>query len=114
MEPPSHANGERVRYQRAWRDYWRRWWLMWGLFFGFVPCGVAASNLLPTIAAEVLVAWAVGLAMSALAVGLFRCPACGRCFHQTWWWGNPFSRRCLHCGLRKWSTEPPKREQLAL
>jgi len=34
---------------------------------------------------------------------LFRCPACNRLFMQTWRWGNPFARKCLHCGTRKGS-----------
>lgn len=33
---------------------------------------------------------------------LWPCPRCGRPFHVTWSYGNPYSRRCVHCGLPKW------------
>ena len=31
------------------------------------------------------------------------CPRCGRSFHLSWWYGNAFARRCVHCGLPKWT-----------
>jgi hypothetical protein len=34
------------------------------------------------------------------------CPHCGSCFHVTWWYGNMFARRCVHCGLPKWTPKP--------
>ena len=31
------------------------------------------------------------------------CPRCGRSFHVSWLYGNPFARRCVNCGLPKWT-----------
>ncbi len=41
---------------------------------------------------------------------LWPCPRCGRPFHVTWWYGNPWGRRCVHCGLPKWTSTQKKAE----
>lgn len=37
------------------------------------------------------------------------CPRCGEPFHYAIGWlgrlNNPFARRCVHCGLRKWAVD---------
>jgi hypothetical protein len=38
------------------------------------------------------------------------CPCCGRWFHVTWWYGNAFARRCVHCGLPKWTSKEKSAE----
>ena len=35
---------------------------------------------------------------------LWPCPRCGRPFHVTWWYSNTWARRCVHCGLPKWTS----------
>jgi len=35
-----------------------------------------------------------------------KCPRCGRPFHTTGGWHNPWTRKCLHCQLRLDSFEP--------
>jgi hypothetical protein len=37
-------------------------------------------------------------------LALFRCPRCGKRFFTTLWYRNPFARKCVHCGLGKYST----------
>ena len=37
---------------------------------------------------------------------LWPCPRCGRPFHVGWFDSNAFSRRCVHCRLPLWKTEP--------
>jgi len=43
---------------------------------------------------------------------LWPCPRCGQPFHEffgTFWrWVNPFTRRCLNCGLQKWVESDPE------
>ena len=43
-----------------------------------------------------------------LAIHPYRCPRCGRNFHQGYIgvlpYHNDFTRKCVHCGLRKWTT----------
>jgi hypothetical protein len=40
------------------------------------------------------------------------CPRCGDPFHYVVGWlgrlNNPFTRRCVHCGLRKWAEDGKK------
>jgi len=91
------------RYERAWRDYRWRWWSVWGLAYGFMGVAIGTSALLPgTLANAVIYCWVGAWGLSGLRLGLFRCPACGKCFHLTSWLTNILSRRCLHCGLPKY------------
>ena len=91
------------RSERAWRDYRWRWWTFWGLAYGFMGIVIGASALLPrTLANAIIYSWVGAWGLSGLRLGLFRCPACGKCFHLTSWWTSILSRRCLHCGLPKY------------
>ncbi len=44
-------------------------------------------------------AWILVWVASALAVALSPCPRCKKTFNLRGWYGNPSTRRCLHCGL---------------
>ena len=44
---------------------------------------------------------------------LWPCPKCKHHFHGTWFYGNPFSRRCLHCGLPLWAKVPADTELMS-
>ena len=36
----------------------------------------------------------------------FRCPRCGKLFAINWWYNlSIFARKCVHCGLRKFTQE---------
>jgi hypothetical protein len=39
---------------------------------------------------------------------LFRCPRCNRRFFYTLLWRNPFTDRCLYCGLPNWAKQVPE------
>jgi hypothetical protein len=103
----------------AWRKY--RWWsrAFWVVFLGFLPgmalvdrlvrakYGDAADAVTPFVA----FAWMLAFAATGYVKGNFDCPCCGQTFFRAWddrpwrksWRSNPFARRCLHCGLPKWS-----------
>ncbi len=53
------------------------------------------------------------IAVAQLRRILWPCPKCKRAFHVTGFYGNPFSRRCLHCGLRLWATVPADTEPMS-
>lgn len=58
-------------------------------------------------------AWFAAVAfpmMAIIAVAQVRrirwpCPRCGQSFHVCWWYSNTFARRCVHCGLPKWTSK---------
>lgn len=102
------------RYVGAWREYRRRRVFALaaclGIFFG----GFVASNIFrETVgrpvssweAAPFGVAWFVLSFVGAVRLWLWRCPRCRR---QYFFNGitNLFARRCMHCGLPKWSRSP--------
>ena len=31
---------------------------------------------------------------------MYKCPQCGKPFASKWWYGNAFTTKCLHCGVR--------------
>jgi hypothetical protein len=101
----------------AWDEYRRRrraWWLALFLFpLWLVPGGMiqhvlaghgyrANSGL--TFLAVVVPPMAC-LLVAHLRLIFWPCPLCGRSFHVSWWYGNAFARRCVHCGLPKWSAK---------
>ena len=84
------------------------------LIFALVPLANHVSEAIRRGVAYLLFgAWA------AVCVTLFAfyilyiywdCPRCGKPYHMKggffWRWINPFTRRCLHCGLPKWDNGP--------
>jgi hypothetical protein len=94
--------------QSVWPNYRLRYWLVWGLWFAYMPFMLGMSAVFPSIRGESLFGcyacvWAAAIIWHAE----FRCPACGKHFHRTNWWHNPFSRRCLNCGLPKYQEPSP-------
>jgi urea transporter len=73
--------------------------------------GAALSHFLATrgLNGEIICLLAIALPIVGIIVVahlrrmFWACPRCGRAFHVTWWFGNAFARRCVHCGLPKWS-----------
>jgi len=47
-------------------------------------------------------AWFVVSVVLMFRIAFFLCPRCGHPFFVTWLYGNIFSGKCLHCGLRKY------------
>jgi hypothetical protein len=100
----------------AWRRYRRVSWAFWILFVFFLP-GMAAINRAFGSAgggAPVLIAapaWMIAFSVIGYQKSNFRCPRCGELFFRkfddrAWrkvWVYNPFARRCMHCGLPKWT-----------
>lgn len=62
------------------------------------------ANSLVTFAVAVLPPMAC-VVVAYLRLMFWPCPHCGRSFHVSWWDGNVFARRCVHCGLPKWASK---------
>jgi hypothetical protein len=84
-----------------------------GLSFVAIFPGTAAAAALGTwlldSAVPVVVVWlALVVLFTALSNRVLQwpCPRCGEPFFRTWWYHNPFARKCAHCGLRKSASRP--------
>src|SRR5437660_11738437 len=80
----------------------RRRRTVWLVFFGYVPIVTLIwfathSDRLAIGAAAV---WMALFALVIIRLGVSKCPRCGKRFHQTWYWHNPFTSSCLHSGLK--------------
>ncbi|MFC1498895.1 hypothetical protein ACFLS1_10565 [Verrucomicrobiota bacterium] len=98
-------------YADQWKDYRRRRWLFLGMFLVYLPgvCLISSPirHYLKWEHAEMVVAlsWMFAFVVVGLWFTLWPCPRCGRGFFATWWFSNQFARKCVHCGLPKWSEE---------
>jgi len=107
-------------YAAAWRSYRRSSLACWTLFVLFLPAlalvnrGVGAYPNGSTIVAVTAFAWMIAFCVAGYRVSNFACPRCGKPFFRKFderpsrrdWAHNPFARRCMHCGLAKWSAGP--------
>jgi ketosteroid isomerase-like protein len=51
--------------------------------------------------------WMAAFVVTGWRAALFPCPRCHKWFFATWWYRNPFARKCVHCGLPKWANSEP-------
>jgi hypothetical protein len=109
-------------YSATWSRY-RLWsWAFWIGFASYLPGLALASREFGwtrdgNVGAIFVTAFVWMLAWAAIGYQKtnFRCPRCGEEFfnkfdNRPWrmaWWHNPFARRCMHCGLRKWADKNP-------
>ena len=97
-----------------WRDYQKRRRWLWSAFFGLpvfiiimLNFGIPIGYLMP------------GCALIWFAIvywnGRFLCPRCKEPFHSGYWlnihYSNPFSFKCVHCGLAKWAIPETENEK---
>ncbi len=107
--------GAQPDYAAAWREFRKRRLIFWAIFLGYIP-GVLIIWIaigLPVSALTgikpdyffypIALCWLFMFLIASLRVGLFRCPRCHKWFFATWWYHNPFARKCAHCGLPKWA-----------
>jgi hypothetical protein len=73
----------------------RMGYLLWGL----VPFVLAAAYLTEVILIAAAVVYGTLLLAYSLRLAFTECPRCENFYHWNWW-ANPWTRRCLHCGLR--------------
>jgi hypothetical protein len=100
---------QRMTGFEQWREYRKRRNLFLFAFLGFVPTVGAFGSLTRRMPhTEVLFAifafsWMAFFAVAIIRLNSWRCPRCGNWFAAKWWYRNPFTQRCLHCGLPKYS-----------
>ena len=122
-EPPEITRRDAESYSQAWNRYRtlnRAFWVTLAVLPLLFLATAAVAALMP---ARIL--QAIGFVVCVLGtVALFirlgylnfmlhgwRCPRCCRPYFVRWWTGYvPFVRKCMHCGLPKWSTDDPDRQ----
>jgi hypothetical protein len=96
---------DRMRYTEALADIRARRRLVWVLFLGYLPAVTVLTPLLKSVAHPrdpgfvAAIGWMVLFAMAGFRVTRARCPRCAKRFHAAALWQNPWTSRCLHCGL---------------
>src|SRR5277367_2667681 len=98
------------KYDSAWKRYRLRRNLVIVGWTGLLPFVIVAgavsrrlfhSSIFFSVAA---VTWLLFVAYASGEMAYWRCPRCGKPFASTWWYRlGPFARRCVHCGLPKYS-----------
>jgi hypothetical protein len=102
-------------YTAAWRDYRKRRLIFWTVALAYAP-GVTAITIcvgLPLSALSGIKpdyffffiggSWMLAMVVAGWRIVLFPCPRCGKWFSSTLLYRNPFTTKCLHCGLEKWA-----------
>lgn len=99
-------------YETSWQHYRKQSRLAWFLWLAFVPVVGGVGVLITRFTRETFpimilaVTWIIWWFVVSTRVGNFRCPRCDRPFFRAQWYHNSFARKCVHCGLPKYSTEP--------
>jgi hypothetical protein len=100
-----------MNYDENWRDLRSRIRLFWFVWLSGVPLialvAAALDRILPKIANQtgvgLVIAWMVAFVAAGIYRQAFKCPRCGKWYFWTGLYHNPFARKCLHCGLRRWN-----------
>jgi hypothetical protein len=98
-------------YDAQWADLRLRDRLFWFIFLSYMP-GVAFITYLVHLAWPdfidrvgfiVAIPWMAAFLVAGIYRMSFNCPRCGKKFFHSWRWSNSFARKCVHCGLKRWS-----------
>ncbi len=99
-------------YSSAWQDYRRRRLWYYVIWLGGIPVIFILNYLLTKIThsevpfAVMAVSWMLGFLVLGLRISYFKCPRCNETFFKTFFYHNPFARRCVHCQLPKYQSSP--------
>ena len=100
-------------YSRKWDEYHRRVKLYIVAWIVAIPGAMVTCGLLMSLVG--LDSWPAGVVgvsvFGVIAVaanfylGQWQCPACGHYFCKWLTWANPLAIQCVHCGLRRYSSD---------
>lgn len=107
-------------FASAWADYKRRRRWLFGVWLGGFFLIAALGRLLSAsglgggaVFGLLAPLWLFSFLLVTVRMNTFPCPRCHRWFFATWWCRNPLSRKCLNCGLPKWSESDPDEKRVA-
>lgn len=109
IQSDSRGPIEMSDYQSEWKRYkfWRKLALL--ALAGFFPVILLARVIarifdLPVLFIIITFAWFLLIGTAGTEVSYWRCPRCGKPFSITSWYRmGAYARRCVHCGLHKYS-----------
>jgi hypothetical protein len=96
-------------YDGSWKGYRKRRRLFWIVFLTYLPGASFIGILLERIFNSeypiyvVAILWMIAFAVTGLRLTYWKCPRCDNHFFAKRWYVNQFARKCLHCGLPKWT-----------
>ena len=96
-------------FEQQWNEYRKRRNLVLFAFLGFMPFVGAVGSLsgkmfhTDAIFTVFALSWLGFIAVSSVRLNCWPCPRCSKWFAGTWLYRIPFARRCVHCGLPKYS-----------
>ena len=101
-----------MNYDESWRNLRTRirlFWIIWAggipvIMLVVIPLSHVFRNATLWVGGGLGVLWLGGFAVAGIYRSLFRCPRCGRRFFLGSRWLNPYARKCLNCGLKRWSS----------
>lgn len=100
-------------HEDHWKEFKRRRLIAWIFLVTMLPVillfGWLFNVLLEMEDVELYVAyaWLAAWGIAVMRVTLFPCPRCKKWFFAKWWVSNVFARKCIHCGLPKFSETDP-------
>lgn len=94
------ATSEQERYDRAWRSLRLSRGAMIALFALYLPVVGGIAMTFQVSALYLWLSWVVLMLVAAFSIWTFPCPRCDELFTHTWIFNNPFTMKCMHCGLR--------------
>jgi phage FluMu protein Com len=93
-------------YDPQWKDYRKR--------FGFTlaswvlpPTVIYLTGIGGGVQVAAIAAWLLAFAVCMVWLFSFRCPRCREWFFIKIPSNHPFTKVCVHCGLRKWASSDP-------
>src|SRR2546428_14131174 len=104
----SHMD-DQSHFAFAWQDYRRRRRWFFGIWLGGFLVVALVARLLSKLSlgdldfAVLGPAWMTAFVVVAIRLQFFRCPRCHRKFFGALLYSNPLAKKCVHCGLPKWS-----------
>jgi len=97
-----------MNYKEAWQDLRKRRRIFWIAYIVFLPGIFVIMDAPAATSGRVFFwtggAWCVSVVAANAYLSAFRCPRCTKRYFFRPWFYNHYARKCIHCGLRRWSS----------
>ncbi len=97
LEPSTTISSETIIGLRKIRRDRRILWA--GVLGGFLAMVLMVKTGLNVFLGLFAIAYIIGLFMAQIIVYRAKCPSCGKGFFRLWFICNPYTSRCMNCGI---------------